>query len=212
MICCQVVGILRVTVVVVVFCLRRAVELEWEDNAVVTVEAVVVSFGVPGGRMESIKSAGENLGGVVRQELRRSVTLLRAVCEMLSMVRWDVVLLMILEVERPGAERVFPRETREGALSLAADHSSLRVRGARAFLMECGGLVLGGGSEASMSIASSSDGRGGGLRSGEAEISSALRVCGGLDGEDTTGRVVSEDIVMTMGRIGSTGDLNGVEI
>ena len=64
--------------VVLVFCARRALVLVVrEDCAVVTVDAVVVSVGVPGGNNELMSSVGDSVEGVCRRVLRRTATVLR---------------------------------------------------------------------------------------------------------------------------------------
>lgn len=167
-------------------CARRVVVEDGVDRFVVTVDAVVVSAGVPGGTIESMNSVGESMVGVDRRVLRRRDTVLREGCGVPAGGVEDVVLVLVVVLFAPGlmaaparreelverVERVLPREESLEALDLAEDHMSLSVRGDLARLgLEGGGLEVG---SASISIASS-DG-GGWRRWGEAEISSALRV------------------------------------
>lgn len=82
-----------------VFCARRAlVVVDMEDCAVVvvTVDAVVVSVGVPGGNMELISSVGDSVEGVCRRLLRRTDTVLREDCGVLAGGVEVVMLLLLL--------------------------------------------------------------------------------------------------------------------
>jgi hypothetical protein len=72
-----------VTVAVVVVCTRRGVVV---DGLVVTVDAVVLSFVESGGEIELISSVGESVVGVCRRVLRRTETVLREDCGVLSLV------------------------------------------------------------------------------------------------------------------------------
>ena len=141
--CFHVVGIRRVTVVVVVVGRARRVEaVVWVDCDAVTVDAVVVSFGVPGGAIELMSSVGESCWGVARRVLGRRDTVLREDWGVLLGGVVELMLLLVLELVasallalalflRPedSEERVLPREDRMGAFVLAEDHISLRVRG-----------------------------------------------------------------------------------
>jgi hypothetical protein len=73
----------RVTVAVVVVCTRRVAVV---DGLVVTVDAVVLSFVESGGEIELISSVGESVVGVCRRVLRRTETVLREDCGVLSLV------------------------------------------------------------------------------------------------------------------------------
>ena len=73
----------RVTVAGVVVCTRRGVVV---DGLVVTVDAVVLSFVESGGEIELISSVGESVVGDCRRVLRRTETVLREDCGVLSLV------------------------------------------------------------------------------------------------------------------------------
>lgn len=67
------------TVTVVLDWERRDVWVGWEDCAVVTVEAVVMSVGVSG-KSVSMSSVGDNVVGDARRVLGRRATVLREGC------------------------------------------------------------------------------------------------------------------------------------
>lgn len=73
----------RVTVAGVVVCTRRGVVV---DGLVVTVDAVMLSFVESGGEIELISSVGESVVGDCRRVLRRTETVLREDCGVLSLV------------------------------------------------------------------------------------------------------------------------------
>ena len=157
--------------------------MDWEEWVVVTVDAMVVSVGVPGGNNELINSVGESIVGEAKRELGRSDTVLREDCGVLSLIG-SVALVLVLEeplgvVERSrlveclmDEERVVPREE---TWVFAEDHISVSVRGDFDLLdlEDCGSI---GGWRVSLSMSIASVGGGWGRRCGEAVISSALRV------------------------------------
>jgi hypothetical protein len=129
-----------VTVVVVVVCTRRGVVV---DGLVVTVDAVMLSFVESGGEIELISSVGESVVGVCRRVLRRTETVLREDCGVLSLAGWRCVWLFledpevgveVLRVVEPEG-RVLPRDERLVMWVWAEDHMSLSVRGDLAFLV-----------------------------------------------------------------------------
>ena len=71
------------TVAGVVVCTRRGVVV---DGLVVTVDAVMLSFVESGGEIELISSVGESVIGDCRRVLRRTETVLREDCGVLSLV------------------------------------------------------------------------------------------------------------------------------
>jgi hypothetical protein len=157
-------------VVVLVFCARRALVLVVrEDCAVVTVDAVVVSVGVPGGNNELMSSVGDSVEGVCRRVLRRTATVLRdcglpeefgigeagLLLLLLSLLFLMLLLLLLLLLTEPDCDgRVRPRDVRDEVLDLAEDHISVSVRGDLERLFWDGGGMMGGGSLSSMSMAS----------------------------------------------------------
>ena len=154
-------------------CARRFVVLDGVDWAgVVTVKAVVMSVGVPGGAIELMNSVGESVVGVASRVLRRRDTVLREDCGVFAGEVVDVMMLVLVAVFAPALmggparreewveleERVLPREESVEAVDLAEDHMSLSVRGDFVRLdPEEGGM---GGGSASISIASSVGGGG----------------------------------------------------
>lgn len=147
---------------------RRGAVVDCEEGVVVTVDAMVASVGTPGGINELMNSVGESVVGEDKRELRRSDTVLREDCGLLSLIVETSGVVERLVV----GERVVPGEE---TWVFADDHISVSVRGDFDLLdlVDCG-LVEGGSVTLSMSIASV--GGGCGRRCGEAVMSSALRV------------------------------------
>lgn len=147
--CCQVFGVARVTVVVSLDWVRRVVGVDWDDWVKVTVEAVVVSAGVPGGKSELMNSVGESVVGEERRVLSRTEAVLRDDCGVPSLMEGIAPELRALGGFCPavfGARleaeaRVVPREV---TWVLVEDHISVSVRG-DLDLLEWVGCVLGGG-------------------------------------------------------------------
>ena len=172
----------RVTVVVSLDCERRGAGVDWDEWLRVTVEAMVVSVGVPGGNNELMNSVGDSVVGEDRRELSRTDAVLRDDCGVLSLVGCIALELLLgplgglcpaVFVERLEAEDCVV--TREETWVFAEDHISVSVRGDLDLLERDGsGLEEGRVGSSSMSIASVGVRRA--RRGGVAEMSSALRV------------------------------------
>ena len=82
-------------------CARWFVVVDGVDWAVVTVDAVVKSAGVPGGAIELMNSVGESVVGVAKRELRRRDTVLREDCGVPAGEVVDLVMLLVVVLFAP---------------------------------------------------------------------------------------------------------------